>query len=130
MRSSRTIGQAAQECGVRVHLLRQWEDAGLLTPARVHGQRRYTEPDVLQVKLIKFGRELGIGLAGLRELLAVRDTADRDAVLRRRKQQLEHHIALARRQLELIEHGLACPHPDYRSCPDAVALAGQPVLAD
>ncbi len=104
------------------HLLRQWEDAGLLSPQRMHGQRRYNDLDVRLVKFIRLARELGIGLGELREIFAIRSVAERTAVLQRRKAQLEHEIALANRQLEMIEHGLECPYPDYRTCPELAAI--------
>ncbi|WP_344653141.1 MerR family transcriptional regulator [Cryptosporangium japonicum] len=126
----RSIGEVAAVCGVSPHLLRQWEDAGLLEPAREHGQRRYSELDVRLVRFIRFGRELGLGLAELRELFATRSVEERAVLLKRRKAMLEHRIAVAARQLELIEEGLACPYPDVRYCPDLIALAEQPELAD
>jgi DNA-binding transcriptional MerR regulator len=129
MRSTQTIGQVAEACDVAPHLLRQWEDAGLLTPARVHGQRRYSELDIRLVRFTRIGRELGIGLAELRALFATRTVEERRALLQQRKTQLEHQIALASRQLEMIEEGLTCPYPDIRFCPDLMALAEQPALA-
>ena len=127
MRSSRTIGEVAHECGVAPHLLRQWEDAGLLAPSRENGQRRYSDLDVRLVKFIRHGREAGMGLAELRELFAIRNVEERTVVLQRRKKLLEDRIALAQRELAWLEQGLVCPHPDYRTCPDLAALADQPL---
>lgn len=120
-----TIGQLADRCGVAPHVLRHWETAGLLTPARQHGQRRYTEDDARQVALIQIGRELGLGLAELRELLGAHDATERDVVLRRQRAVVQRRIALAQRHLALIEHGLNCAHPDYRSCPEVAAMLAE-----
>ncbi|SHN48239.1 MerR family transcriptional regulator [Cryptosporangium aurantiacum] len=117
-----TIGQVAARYGVAPHVLRHWEDAGLLSPSRENGQRRYSEVDVLQVRLTRIGRELGLGLGEIRELFTVHDTGDRAEALVRQRAVVEKRIAQARRRLELIEGALLCPHPDYRTCPELAAM--------
>ena len=110
-------------------MLRHWESVGLLAPARVNGQRRYSEADAAQVSFILLGKQLGFGLQELRELLAVHDIPTRNAALRRYKQLLERRIALARQQLALVEHGLTCPVPDYRDCPHVRDMVATRLLA-
>lgn len=123
----RSIGEVSRVCGVSQHLLRQWEDAGLLSPQRSHGQRRYSELDVRMVRFIQRGREVGMGLGELREVFAIRTVAERTAVLQRRKKLLEDRIALAQQELAFVEQGLNCPHPDYRTCPDLAEIVQQPI---
>ncbi|EXG80455.1 MerR family transcriptional regulator [Cryptosporangium arvum] len=123
----RSIGEVSNACGVSQHLLRQWEDAGLLSPQRSRGQRRYSDLDVRLVRFIQRGRELGMGLGELREMFAIRDVAERTAVLQRRKKLLEDRIALAQQELAFVERGLECPHPDYRTCPDLAEIVQQPI---
>jgi DNA-binding transcriptional MerR regulator len=121
--TSMTIGQVAERFGLATHVLRHWESVGLLSPARVSGQRRYSEADAIQVSFIVLGKEFGFGLQELRELLDIHDRAARDAALLRYRQVLHQRIEQARRQLALIDHGLTCPVPDYRDCPHIRELA-------
>lgn len=121
-----TIGQLADRFGLATHVLRHWESVGLLAPARISGQRRYTEADAVQVSYILLGKRFGFGLGELRELLGIHDRAARDAALRRYKLLLEQRIADAKAQLTLIDHGLTCPVPDYRDCPHIAELASAP----
>jgi DNA-binding transcriptional MerR regulator len=45
-----TIGELARRIGVAASALRYWEEVGLLpAPARVSGQRRYSDAAVAQV---------------------------------------------------------------------------------
>jgi MerR family redox-sensitive transcriptional activator SoxR len=64
------IGEVAKRAGVRVSLLRYYEDVGLLAPAeRVSGQRRY-DPSVLRrLEVIDVAQRAGLTLDEIRELL-------------------------------------------------------------
>jgi MerR family redox-sensitive transcriptional activator SoxR len=58
------IGAVAERAGVRVSLLRYYEEVGLLAPAeRVSGQRRY------DASVIDAAQRAGLSLAEIRELL-------------------------------------------------------------
>ncbi|MEU7915795.1 MerR family transcriptional regulator [Microbispora bryophytorum] len=56
MKSSATIGigEAAARFGLATHVLRHWESVGLLTPARVAGdRRRYGPGDLFRVAVLE-----------------------------------------------------------------------------
>jgi MerR family redox-sensitive transcriptional activator SoxR len=64
------IGQVAQRAGVRVSLLRYYEDVGLLPePARVSGQRRYDETVLRRLAVIDVAQRAGLSLEEIRDLL-------------------------------------------------------------
>ncbi|WP_049570067.1 MerR family transcriptional regulator [Nonomuraea sp. SBT364] len=119
--SGMTIGELAARFGLPAHVLRHWESAGLLTPARHEsGHRRYGETDVRRVAVILMGKEAGLSLAALRELLSTGDPMDHAGLLKGHVAALEHRIAEARAAKELIEHALSCPLP-FDACPHARA---------
>ena len=68
--STMRIGEVAERAGVRVSLLRYYEDVGLLAPAeRVSGRRRY-DPSVLRrLAVIDVAQRAGLSLAEIRTLV-------------------------------------------------------------
>jgi DNA-binding transcriptional MerR regulator len=71
-----TVGQLAARAGVRADTIRYYERAGLLPePSRTEGDHRLSGPAALDRMLfIRGAQRLGLRLAEIRELLAVRDT--------------------------------------------------------
>ena len=68
--SEMRIGEVAERAGVRVSLLRYYEDVGLLPPApRVSGQRRYDETVLRRLSVIDVAQRAGLSLDEIRELL-------------------------------------------------------------
>ena len=66
------ISVAAELVGLTPRILREYEKAGFLKPARVNGKRRYSNNEILYIKAIAvYLRELGTTLAGLRLLFAM-----------------------------------------------------------
>ncbi len=67
-----SIGELARRTGLPVRTIRFWSDAGVLPPAaRAEGGRRlYDAACVDQAELVATLRELGLGLADLRRVLA------------------------------------------------------------
>ena len=87
------ISVAADLAGVHPQTLRIYERKGLIEPARTEGRsRRYSERDVALLRRIQELTAEGVGLAGVRRILA----------LEARVEQLEHE--LRRLQLEAM-HG-------------------------
>jgi MerR family copper efflux transcriptional regulator len=114
-----TIGAPARRFGLATHVLRHWESMGLLAPGRTAGgQRRYGDPDLMRVAMILMGREAGIGLRDLAEILAVPDPRERADLLRRHVAELADRIARAQAAKDLIEEALSCPLP-FDECPRA-----------
>jgi DNA-binding transcriptional MerR regulator len=71
-----TVGQLAAKAGVRTDTIRYYERSGLLPePARTSGEhRRYDDTAADRLLFIRGAQRLGLRLAEIRELLAVRDT--------------------------------------------------------
>ncbi|GLX08028.1 hypothetical protein Misp03_49540 [Microbispora sp. NBRC 16548] len=119
MKSSATIGigEAAARFGLATHVLRHWESMGLLTPARVAGdRRRYGPDDLFRVAVILRAKEAGLGLDEIREMIATRAASERREILRRRQAELRRRIEQARAALEVVECALGCDHDDVTGC--------------
>jgi MerR family copper efflux transcriptional regulator len=118
MSAEYTIGELAARFGLATHVLRHWEDVGLLSPARrVAGRRVYGPAHVTRVAEIMLGKDAGFGLEQLRELFAAPDRGRRREVLRAQLTQVRQRIARLTLSQKLLEHGLRCRHADYQSCP-------------
>ena len=64
------IGEVARRAGVRVSLIRYYEEIGLLPePARVSGQRRYDETVLRRLAVIDVAQRAGLSLEEIRELV-------------------------------------------------------------
>jgi DNA-binding transcriptional MerR regulator len=114
-----TIGELASRFGLATHVLRHWESMGLLNPARdAGGQRRYGHADLARVAMILMGKEAGLGLRELREVLSTDNPMDHADLLRRHVVVLEHRIAQAQAAKDFIEHALSCPL-SFDQCPHA-----------
>jgi DNA-binding transcriptional MerR regulator len=118
-----SIGELAARFGLATHVLRHWEDAGLLSPARrVAGRRVYGAAHVTRVAEILLGKDAGFSLEQLRELFTAPDRERRREVLRSQLAQVRERIARLTLSQTLLEHGLRCRHQDYQSCPQFQAM--------
>jgi MerR family redox-sensitive transcriptional activator SoxR len=64
------IGEVAHRAGVRVSLIRYYEEIGLLPePARLSGQRRYDETVLRRLAVIDVAQRAGLTLDEIRELV-------------------------------------------------------------
>lgn len=112
------IGDAAARFGLRPHVLRHWEDEGLLTPGRdAAGRRTFGEEDLVRIAMIMHGKQAGLGLERMRALLGARGAEERQHVLAEGLSGLRERIALLTRAAELLEKALACEHEDVVTCP-------------
>ncbi|MEU0742253.1 MerR family transcriptional regulator [Streptomyces sp. NPDC006134] len=112
------IGAFAARFGLAPHVLRHWESAGLLSPARdAAGRRRYGDTDAERVTVVLRGKAAGLSLDALRALLAADGVRARRAVLRGEAEALRDRIAAARTALALVECALDCGHEDLAACP-------------
>src|SRR5690242_13799932 len=99
-----TIGELAARFGVATHVLRHWEDMGLLSPARrVAGRRVYGPAHVTRVAEILIGKDAGFSLEQLRELFAAPDHDRRQEVLRAQLAQVRERIARLTLSPQLLE---------------------------
>ncbi|MFB7449027.1 MerR family transcriptional regulator [Streptomyces sp. NPDC056194] len=132
-----TIGELAGRFGLATHVLRHWESAGLLEPARdTHGRRRYDAGHITRVAVVLRAKAAGLALDDIRELLRAGDPAVRRQRLEAHREELRRRVAEAQACLDLVECALGCAHDDLADCPrfrEAVAAtvggAGLPVVA-
>jgi MerR family redox-sensitive transcriptional activator SoxR len=106
------IGEVARRAGVRVSLLRYYEDVGLLPEApRVSGQRRYGESVLRRLTVIDVAQRAGLTLDEIRALLEhgndpmserLRDLAAQ------RLPEIDALIARAQRVREWLAEASAC----------------------
>lgn len=117
--SPMTIGQVADQFGLPTHVLRHWESVGLLSPARVEGdRRRYTGDDLVRVASIVLAKQAGMSLPDIREFLTSVHTTARKDVLRRSRRVLLAKMAAMRAALDFLDGGLNCSHEDITTCPN------------
>lgn len=121
-----TIGQVAEHFGLATHVLRHWETAGLLAPARnASGQRRYRPVDLYRVAAILRGKDAGLALDDIQAMTSMSDPATRATILRRQRDDLARRIAQTQASLSLIEAALQCQHGDIATCPHFQALLAE-----
>jgi MerR family redox-sensitive transcriptional activator SoxR len=106
-----TIGELANQTGLRPSALRCYERLGLLRPAaRVGGQRRYDPSAVQQLAVLALLQETGFALAELAELVADPATARArwPRLARAKLAELEAQIRQATAAKQLLEDALVC----------------------
>ncbi len=122
MKSSRraidwSIGDASARFGLETHVLRHWEDVGLLAPGRDGaGRRRYGRDDLVRIAVVVRSKAAGMGLEQIAVLL--------DSESPGRHRVLQDHIAdLDRRMAEMqvaramAVHAYECRAHDVANCP-------------
>ncbi|MDF1604373.1 MerR family transcriptional regulator [Nocardioides sp. YIM 152315] len=119
-----SIGGMAARFGLETHVLRHWEDVGLLTPGRDGaGRRRYGEDDLVRIAVILRSKAAGMSLEQIGIMLDA-GAADRHRVLEEHIADLDRRMAEMERSREMTEHALRCRAHDIATCPrfkDAVA---------
>lgn len=124
MKSSATmsIGEVARHFGLATHVLRHWESMGLLWPARAAGGRRqYGRSDLHRIAAILIGKEAGLALPDIRDILTT-DIDRRREIQRRHRDELVRRLAKLQAALDLVEGGLTCEHEDIAACPNYRSL--------
>jgi MerR family transcriptional regulator, copper efflux regulator len=118
-----SIGELAARFRLAPHVLRHWEDVGLLSPTRrVAGRRVYGAAHVTRVAEILLSKEAGFSLEQLRELLIAPDRERRRDLLRGQLAHVRERIARLELSQTLLEHALRCEHSDYQACPQFQAM--------
>lgn len=119
-----TISQVAQQVDTRPDTVRYYERIGLLAPpARTSGDhRRYDTSTIDRLLFIKGAQRLGLELAEIADLLAVRDTGEcpctpAETLLQRHLADIDVEIArlsALRTELTMMLDGIpgpTCPEP-------------------
>lgn len=118
------IGEIAARFGLATHVLRHWEDVGLIAPPRDGaGRRLFGSDEVVRIAAIIANQSAGLSLEQIRTLF--------DVEAEGRRELLEGHLAdLERRRIELdvarevTEHALNCRSHDVTTCPRFVEAVG------
>jgi DNA-binding transcriptional MerR regulator len=76
MQTTFTIGELATEFGVTLRTLRFYEDKGLISPQRQGVNRIYTRRDRARLKLILLGKQIGLPLGEIKDMLGFYDLKD------------------------------------------------------
>ena len=117
MKSSLSIGDAAARFSLPTHVLRHWEDVGLLRPDRDGaGRRVYGEKDVYRVAVVVRSKAAGMSLEQVAVLLDA-DAPDRHRVLEAHLAELDRRTAEMALHREMTEHALRCKAHDIATCP-------------
>lgn len=117
------IADAADHVGVATHVLRHWEDVGLLSPARTPGgHRQYGENDVARAIVVRRAQRTGMSLEEIRVILA-EDRQSRAAVVERHLRRLQAQIDESRAAIAFLDHTRSCAHRLIASCPECADFA-------
>lgn len=122
-----SIGELSKRAGVKVPTIRYYEQMGLISaPERSEGnQRRYLNADLERLAFIRHGRELGLTIEAIRELLALSRHPERpcegaDRIARDHLLDVREKIA----RLKKLEHELEriVSHCDGHSIEDCFVI--------
>ena len=133
-----SIGELSRETGVKVPTIRYYEQMGLITaPERSAGnQRRYSRAELERLAFIRHGRDLGLSIEDIRELLelsAIPDqtcaqankiAADHLAVIR------EKILRLQKLEKELARIATGCKGHTIGECYVIESLSNHGLCAD
>ncbi len=113
-----SVGDVAARFRLATHVLRHWEDVGLLRPARdAAGRRRYGVDDLFRVAVIMRSKDSGMSLDQIAVLLDA-DAADRHRVLQAHVDDLDRRMAEMERSRAMTLHALQCRAHDVAACPN------------
>lgn len=127
MTGERRIGDAAAMLGIESHVLRHWEDMGLLHPPRsASGHRVYNDELLTRARLIRVCQRAGMSLAEI-GALATADMPRRAELVAAKRAEIHGAVEQLHRADAFLEHLLACRHPiasECAQCSDFAAATG------
>lgn len=116
-----SVGEIADRFGLETHVLRYWEDRGLLAPARNGaGRRRYCEDDLVRVAVILRSKAAGMSLEQIQVMLDA-GSADRHQVLEAHLADLDRRMAEMEQSRRMTLHAFECRAHDIATCPQFTA---------
>lgn len=111
-----SIGDVATRFGLATHVLRHWEDIGLLAPERDGADRRlYRDDDLVRVAVILRSKAAGMTLDQIAVLLD-EQAPSRHRVLEDHIADLDRRMVEMQRSREMTEHALRCRSHDITEC--------------
>jgi MerR family copper efflux transcriptional regulator len=119
MKSSRlSIGATAARFGLATHVLRHWEDLGLLHPERSSADRRlYGDDDLVRIAVILRSKAAGMTLDQIALLLDDDHGPRRHAVLQEHLADLDRRMEEMRLSRAMTVHAFECEAHDITRCP-------------
>jgi len=115
------IDELSRRTGLASSALRYYERVGLLSPAaRAGGRRHYGVSSAERVALIQLCQDAGFTLREIRALLAAGSRRGRSwaRLAEAKLRELDSRIAQAEHARTVVQHALACPHPNLFTCPN------------
>ncbi|MCL3818277.1 MerR family transcriptional regulator [Aeromicrobium wangtongii] len=114
----RSIGDTAARFGLATHVLRHWEDMGLLIPTRdAAGRRLYEEDDIVRIAVILRAKAAGMSLDQIAVLLSDDHGSKRHALLQEHIADLDRRMAEMERSRAMAVHAFECEAHDMTRCP-------------
>lgn len=113
-----SVGDLAARFGLATHVLRHWEDRGLLAPDRdAAGRRRYGEADAYRVAVILASKAAGMSLDQIRALVDS-EARGRHEILASHLADIDERIAALERSRAMARHAMECRAHDISTCPN------------
>lgn len=114
----RSIGDTAARFGLEAHVLRHWEDKGLLAPARDGADRRlYGDDDLVRIAVILRSKAAGMTLDQIVVLLDDDHGPKRHAVLKEHIADLDRRMKEMELSRAMTMHAFECEAHDMTTCP-------------
>ena len=112
-----SIGEVARRFGLETHVLRHWEDVGLLLPERDGaGRRRYGRADVVRIAVVMRSKLAGMSLDQIAVLLDS-GSPDRHRILLDHIADLDRRMADMQHARDMAVHAYECRAHDVATCP-------------
>lgn len=118
------IGEVAAELAVEVHVLRHWDEMGVVSPDRSStGRREYSGEDLTRLRVVLASRRVGMSLPDIRAVLH-RGEPDRSAVISRRIRDIRNQRAYLDSSERFLIHVVTCTHDMLTRCDRCMEFAG------
>ncbi|MFE6685852.1 MerR family transcriptional regulator [Streptomyces sp. NPDC057743] len=110
------IGEVAHRLGVAVHVLRHWDDMGVVVPDRTpSGQREYSEEHLHRLRVLRACQSVGMSLPEIRQVLH-RAEPERDGAIERQLRRIRAQRAQLEDAERFLVHVLNCEHTLLTRC--------------
>ena len=114
----RSIGDTAASFGLDTHVLRHWEDKGLLQPERDGAdRRRYGDDDLVRIAVVLRSKAAGMTLDQIAVLLDDDHGPKRHAVLQEHIADLDRRMREMELSRAMAVHAFECEAHDMTRCP-------------
>ncbi|MFC9694026.1 MerR family transcriptional regulator [Kribbella sp. NPDC056951] len=110
------IGEAASRLGVAAHVLRHWDDAGVVVPDRTSaGHREYSEDHFYRLRVLQACQGVGMSLTEIR-LVLTRTEPHRTGVIERRLRAIRAQREQFENAERFLAHVIDCRHDLLTRC--------------